>query len=471
MTATDPLFNALAGISVTRARIDTLSRNISNASTDGYSRKVQEQQSNALGVVGVGPVQRQIDTALVTAVRSSAARTAKLDVQVPMLSNIETVLGDPESNASLGGAITRLQSAFQSLSAAPEKSALYTGVIDAADGVARSFQQIYAAAEAVKTDATNQIRDGLTDINSTLKQIADVTHKIVTEGRATNDTTDLEDERDRLVDKLSQYMNVNIFETTNGGMSIYTPSGLPLFDDDVNSLSLDASQNVQVNFNLGPPVSIKVTNGKLGGLLEMRDTTVPGIESQLDAMASSLTLEFYTPPVPPATTPTGLGIPLFNDNASTTYDPASTPTQTAGYASRIAVSSTIKATPTLMRDGASATPLDPADTTNIDAAVALFSRTNVAFDPATGLPATGSLIQVATDFVAGVGTTRQTAQNQLDYEKSLKQSLDDKRSSTSGVQIDDEVALLTVLQQAYAANAKVIQTAQQMMDDLFAIIR
>src|SRR5690349_12024380 len=109
---TDALSSALAGLSTTRALIDTVSRNVTNASTPGYTRKTQDTLTGPLGAVITGPVTRQVDDALIRSIRDSTSTASKLDVTASMLSQIETAFGSPDANNSLSGAITQLQTAY-----------------------------------------------------------------------------------------------------------------------------------------------------------------------------------------------------------------------------------------------------------------------------------------------------------------------------------------------------------------------
>src|SRR5206468_1573049 len=141
---------------------------------------------------------------------------------------------------------------------------------------------------------------------------------------------------------------------------------------------------------VGPVIVIK--NGSLGGLLAIRDQTMPTIESQLDDQARAITLEFNN-----------IGIDLFNDGGSVAFPPAPppnpvapgqpllplAPAQVVGFAKRIAVNLAVANAPTTIRDGNSPVPLQPGDTSFIDQVTALFERTDVAFDATTGLPAQG----------------------------------------------------------------------------------
>jgi flagellar hook-associated protein 1 FlgK len=321
--------------------------------------------------------------------------------------------------------------------------------------VAHTFQQLYSRAEDVRTDTNNRITQAVSDVNAALKKINDLNTSIATQSNGI-DTTDLEDQRDQALLQLGGLMDFTMFKQSNGSIAIYSKQGMPLLDHTVHPISVTGIGTKPAVLPDPPVVVIKT--GSLGGLLNVRDTQIPQLEGQLDDMARALTQAFSDPP-PPAAPPNGVGVELFNDGGGTTYSAASA----TGYARRISVNVAIRTNPELIRNSASL-----GDTTTIDRAVALFSRTDIAFT-ANGLPATGSLTQVATDFIAAQSSARQNAQAGVDNQTALKESFETKLSSLTGVNLDQEMAELIVFQQAYAANARMIQTAKDIVDDLMRI--
>jgi flagellar hook-associated protein 1 len=464
---TDALNTALAGLATTSALINTVSRNVTNASTPGYSRKTQDTITGPLGTVILGPVTRQVDDALNRSIRESTSAASKLDVTASTLSQIVSAFGSPDANSSLSGAITQLQTAFSNLSTSPQKSTLYQAVVDSANNLATTFHQLYSDVEAARTNADNQITDAVNTVNQTLDQLQQVNASISSD--ATGDTTDLQDKQDQLLSSLSQQLDIVTFKKSNGAVAVYTKSGTQLLDVTVNHLS--ASNIAAPPLAAPAPNAVLIGGGTIGGLLAMRDQTAPQIESQLDDMARAITQQFQ-----------GIGVELFNDAGSTSFNPSAVPpavaTPLAAYASRIAVNSAVVANPTYLRDGTPTgsppTPqpvLDAGDTTNIDKALALFQSTTVSFNASIGLPATGTLAGVAAEFVSGVSNSQVSAQNALDYQNTLTQSYTTKQSTISGVSIDDEMGHLVQLQQAYAANARLIQTAQELVSDLLNAVQ
>jgi flagellar hook-associated protein 1 FlgK len=467
---------ALAGLDVTKARIDTLTRNITNAQTPGYTKKVDTATTGMLGQVRLGSVTRSVDEALLQSLRNSTGTQNQLQTTVTLLSQLETSFGTPAASTSLSAQLTNLQTAFQNLSLNPEKTSLLNSVIDAGDSVARTLSNLTQTVSQISTNANLQLQQSVTVVNQTLQSIVALNNQIST-GSVDGDVTDLQDQRDNALNTLSGLMDITTFKQPNGAIAVYTRSGQPLADSTAASVSLGGSTGLLWNSPPAAASPIQVSSGTIAGLLSVQKTTVPAVQAQLDDIARTLTVEFNA-----------IGIPLFSDGGTAPLagvDPALPisaanpvdPVQLAGYAGRIAVDQTVRSNPNIIHDGAVAPAgvgpvvagpaLAPGDTSVIDQAVALFSRTNVAFTASTGLPASGGLIQVTSDFVANQSRERSNAENALNSEKALVQAVQDKISAASGVNIDDQVAQLQVLQNAYSANARVLQACKDMYTTLF----
>jgi flagellar hook-associated protein 1 FlgK len=254
-------------------------------------------------------------------------------------------------------------------------------------------------------------------------------------------------------------MDITTFSKPNGAVAVYTRDGKPLVDSAVATIGLGGPTGVMWSIPNSPTASVNVQSGTIGGLLNLQNTTLPAVQGQLDDIARALTVEFNA-----------INVPIFYQPGVTPFNPASD----TGYAGIIAVNPTV--TQSTIHDGAvpaqnlvAGTPLAPGDTTFIDKVVALFNRTNVGFT-AAGLPTSGNLAQVATDFITSQSALRANAEDALKSETTLNQTLQSKFSAESGVNVDDEVAQLSVLQNAYAANARVLQTSKDMFTTLFNAI-
>ena len=465
----DALNSALAGLDVTKARIDLISQNIANAQTPGYTDKTVNQTTGTLGQVVMGPVQRNVSEQLQQSLNDTTGTVNQLQTSVTLLSQIETSFGTPSADSSLASAVTNLQNAFQDLSVNPEQATLFNSVLDQAGALARNLNSLSQTVQNTNASATQQIQQAVTNVNTALQSVDSINKQIVADG-ALGDTTNLQDQRDQAISTLSGLMDVTTFTKPDGTVAVYSADGKPLVDNTAATLSTSGT-NIQWNMPPSAPANITVSSGTIAGLQSLQTTTLPGIQSQLDDIARALTVSFNN-----------INVPLFNDggtspllgsNPGLPISPGNpvNPTQLTGYAARIAVNQAVIATPTILRDANSPTPLAPADTTNINAAVALFSSNSITFNAAIGLPPSSSFVQAATDFVASQSTLRANAQAQLTSTQALQQTLTNQISSQSGVNIDQEVALLAVLQNTYSANARVLTTTQNIYTSLFNAIQ
>ena len=177
--STDPLTLSLAGLDVTRARIDTITRNISNAQTAGYVKKTDSQTVGNLGQVTLGPIQRNVNEALLKSLRDTTGTQNKLQTTVTLLSQLESSFGTPSANTSLSSRITDLQNAFQDLSVNPEKSSLYSTVISAANDVTQTLHQLSQTVTDTGTNAGTQLHQAVTSVNETLTALNNVNNQII----------------------------------------------------------------------------------------------------------------------------------------------------------------------------------------------------------------------------------------------------------------------------------------------------
>jgi flagellar hook-associated protein 1 FlgK len=82
-----------------------------------------------------------------------------------------------------------------------------------------------------------------------------------------------------------------------------------------------------------------------------------------------------------------------------------------------------------------------------------------------------SFVEYAAASISVVSTNSAHSKEQLDYQNTLSDALNNQYTSFSGVNLDEEVANMILFQQAYNAAAKVITTLKDMLDTLVNIIR
>ena len=165
-------------------------------------------------------------------------------------------------------------------------------------------------------------------------------------------------------------------------------------------------------------------------------------------------------------------LPLFTDNGGL-YSGAITAngSQMTGLAARISVNTALLGDPsrTIVY---STNPLTAAgDTTRSDFIITQLSTATYRYSPQTGIgttgaPFTGTLTNFTKQFISQQGEAATAAKQLADGQDVVLNTLQKKQSQVSGVNIDDEMAHLLALQNAYSANARVMSSIKQMYDTL-----
>ena len=151
---------------------------------------------------------------------------------------------------------------------------------------------------------------------------------------------------------VAEQIDINVMKRSDGTISILDHYGQPLLEDTYKPLSIDTTViSPQVAYPGGiPPIRLgdpatgtdvtgQLRGGRLGGLIELRDQTLPRFQAQLDEFSQTLSETFST-----------AGLTLFTDINGAV--PADMPTTASiGYANQIQVSQTVQDDPTLLRDG------------------------------------------------------------------------------------------------------------------------
>jgi flagellar hook-associated protein 1 FlgK len=450
MNVGNALNTALSGLNAAQSGIDLVSRNIANASVPGYTEKTRAQTTGADGGVVAGDVRRAVEAGMQKASWDSAADVGMLDAQQRYASRITTSFGSPADATSLANLTAALGDAFQALSVSPETASAYTAVVNAADRLASGILSLYGQAQQSADDAQGELSDAVAAANRDLASI-DALNKQIMAG-AGSDTTDLQDERDRAIANIAQKLDITTFTRTDGGIAVYTKRGTALVDATANTLSVtlsaDGLAHQLVAGTAASQSQVFPRSGAIKGLLDVIDTQVPDLQAQLDNFAGNLAGAT-------AQAIGDAGKSLFNDAGETPFDPTDA-AQVRGFGARIAVNQAIVQNPASIREGGSATALAPGDTTYIDAVRDVLKSSDFA--------------GAASDIITGQSDKASALAGSLQAEKATQTAIDTRISSATGVNLDAEFSHLLQLQQAYAANARIITATQSMFDTLFAAV-
>ncbi|MBS0242129.1 MAG: flagellar hook-associated protein FlgK, partial [Proteobacteria bacterium] len=283
---------------------------------------------------------------------------------------------------------------------------------------------------------------------------------------------------------------VTVVPRANNGISLYTDSGITLFDGKVRNVSLQTvplapgSPGGAVTIDgfpaTGAGAAMPISSGKIAGLLQVRDTIAPAFGAQLDDIAATLIRDFAEQDQgSPATYPPAAGLFAASNLSSVPAAGNSVP----GLAQAIVVNANVDPAKggdlMRLRDGGISDPTNAVYNYNSSGASAYTGRVSQLLamlsavdthDPSAGLSGSSSVLDYASSSTGWLQDQRKTTSQNYSYSSALLQRSQDALSRESGVNIDDEMSRLLGLERTYQASAKLISTADSMFNALLQAI-
>ncbi|MEJ2123981.1 MAG: flagellar hook-associated protein FlgK [Alphaproteobacteria bacterium] len=300
MSLTAAMETARSNLSVLTAKTAVISRNIANTSNEFASRKIVGTATGHNGVgVHITSITRASDEALFHNVLSANSDASYQKALVDAMDQLNATINDTEQDASPAALIGKLKDALQEYSASPSELVRAQSAISAADDVATSLNSATELVQNVRSQADLEISGAVDTINSLLEQYGAVNQKVIDGTRIGSDVTDYLDQRDKILADLSQEIGIKTVAGNNYDLSIYTDSGVTLFQHTARAVTFDglASYSAVDTGNAlvidGVPVTgssatMPISSGRIKGLIEIRDDIAVTYQSQLDEMARGL---------------------------------------------------------------------------------------------------------------------------------------------------------------------------------------
>jgi flagellar hook-associated protein 1 FlgK len=339
-------------------------------------------------------------------------------------------------------------------------------VVSSAKEFASQMNRLSATIQTVESEVEMNIRYDVNDLNSSLYEVAKLNKEIFRAREGTVLHARLQDDMGRELEVIAGLVDVQASSSRNGMVSLLTSGGSELVRGvDVFDIEYDGMTGVLTagGVNITPGGGNRsFSEGSLAGLFELKDEILPGFSGQLDAMAAAVVEGFER--VAPITLD---GRGLFTD-AGGAYNA----TTIEGLASRIIVNSAADpdlggSTAVIQNGSNAAVPLS--DNSLALSMVALFNEPVVV--PTAGLGAALSLMDMATTMTGTHQQKRVSAESATKATSAAAATISSSKLNLQGVNIDDELQKLMLVEQSYAANAKVLTTVNNMLDTLMNAVR
>lgn len=478
------LANALTGLNAASRGAEVVSQNVANARTPGYARREINLSAQSLGGNGAGVkvdgITRALDRFLLTDRRLADGDAAGAGVRAQFLTLAENAIGEPGEGGSLGGLIAGLDAALVQAASRPDSQARLQEVLRASDLLVQKFASLTDTLQKARMSTDDAIDDQVGVLNRTLVQIDALNADILAQRAAGRDATALMDQRQRLVDRVAEIVPVREVMRDHDQVALYTTGGAILLEGNPATVGFAPVGVITADMTLaggalsgltvnGQPVPSgpngSLGGGTLGAQFAIRDELATDIQTQIDALARNLMDRFAAPGVDP-TLPVGQP-GLFTD-AGGTFNPLTE----AGLAGRLRINAA--ADPAQggalwrLRDGLGA--LAPANAGNATLLNALRDTLSAPLIPASGsfIGAQRSLAGLSADALSQVGGNRQASDAIKAHSEARRAALTELQLK-DGVDTDAEMQTLLLIEQAFSANARVIQTVDDLINQLIGL--
>lgn len=483
MSMSSAMSNALSGISAATRGTEVVSSNIANRNVPGYARREVELSSRVYtgngGGVSIDGVQRNVSQGLLAENRLALSSSAASNMMTTFHASMENVIGTANDDFAISSLLAGFDAALISAAARPDQEIRLNKVVDAASALAKKINSVAESVQQARSDADRSIASDVTKLNEGLGRIAKLNVQIISTSARGADTSSLEDARQAAIDELSSIVPMKVIERENGRVALYTQKGGMLLDGPKPSVfAFEPTSLVTPELNIadgslgglsvdGKPLTAfqadTFNGGSLGSAFAIRDVIAPQYQVQIDAFAR----EAYDR-MASADATVGPNEPgIFADGQS-----ALAAGNEHGFANRITINAAIDPNSGgqswRVRAGIGATQ---AGNTGESSLLTQFSAAlSDKRAPISGGLASigGSMLTYAADLSSIAASKRLRAEASSTQEgirqKSLAQSL-----LGEGVDADREMETLLSLERAYAANARVFQTANDMIDQILRL--
>ncbi len=330
----DLLQIGLSGIYSSQASLTTTSHNISNVSTEGYSRQTVDTsaagaQRLSTNFIGSGSVVTSIDRAYdqfaFTENVINTSSYAYYEQTYTQANQMDLLLSSDNTSAT-----TSVLNMFSSLSSIADNPSLLEArnvFLQDASSMVNQYNTLYSHLETQYESVNAEIDNSADVITELAQSIASLNSQIsiVTGSASGGDANDLLDKRNLAITELSEYVNTSVVAADNNMVNIYIGSGQGLVMGTVSQsvIAVDGDpdltrKELALNFN---GQSTAINGNKLGGgvgaLFNSRDNDIEVAMNQLGQSVIGLTHAINEQQKEGQTLNGEIGADIFNDINST----------------------------------------------------------------------------------------------------------------------------------------------------------
>ncbi len=457
-----------------QSALHTISHNIANKNTEGFSRQKTETMTNfpyGTGKMRIGSgaraatVQRVNNPYLEKQLASEKSNLGFLQGRAEGLSKLEQVYNE-QANEGLNLSMAKFFNAFRELSTNPESMGKRLAVKESADLLTRDFNRVSEQLKDVRKDSNAAVAVQVHEINSITGEIASLNGQVQKVEIGGGFANDERDRRDLLIKKLGELTDIKWTEGEDrtvtvslGGNNAILITGteartLEAIATPKNGLKAEGDYDIiyhQHEYAQPLVITDLIKGGKLGGTLAVRDNEVGEFTKNIDIMAyeiGSRVNDLHSQ-----------GFSAYNQAGNALFDDVQA---VEGAAERIRVQGKVMGD--VGHIAAGMDPNAPGDN-RIANMIGELQYTKSLKDGSI------SIDEYYNGMISELGLRTEKANHLAENQSGIVRQLEGFRESYSGVNVDEEVASMIEWQKQFDASARIIRTADEMLDTVLNIKR
>jgi len=301
------LRTAQSGLLSNQEALNAVSNNIANVNTPGYSRKVVNMEQRVIAGVGAGvqvsDITRKVDEGLIKSLRLELSSLNAYSARDPYYSRLQELFGRPDENTSLSHAMNTFTNSVETLALNPASTIDQSDVMRRGREVALKLNRMSDTIQELRVQADAEISTTTSRIELLLGTVNSLNNKLISNKAISVDVTDLRDQRDAALDELATLVDIRYYYRSDGDAVVFTEGGRSLVDNSPTTITHSAASalNATSNHSEGDingiyvgtaiaanDITTEIRNGKLKGLIDMRDTVLQDLQSQIDEFSAEM---------------------------------------------------------------------------------------------------------------------------------------------------------------------------------------
>ena len=444
---------ARSSLAAYQGALDVTSHNVANAANENYSRqRVELSTTNPQNLAGlfwgtgvkIDQISRARNQLTDTQIRNNNSTYNDNSKRSEILSQVESLFPEP-SDMGISSLINSFFNSWNELAVTPNSPTLRTNVVQAAQKLSSQVQTVYQGLDEIKSSLLEDAKSKVQTLNNLLKQVQTLNTQISASSIAGAENNDLLDQRDAVIDQLSQMTNISVSYNSSNA-AIISVGGVFAADQNVSVEFKISSSNDNLILTTSDGSSVaNVKGGELYAELDSYSTTISKYQNSLNDVMNTLVNAVnnvhstgYTNTNPPET-----GINFFDS-----------------YQNGI-----LKINDKILSDNNNIAVSSDGTGGNGDIALKIADLNGQKL-------LNGSTIADSySNLVSNIGNDKVSVDQVANSTQLILQQLQDQKNSYSGVSIDEEMTNVITYQRSYDASAKLITVADQMLQTVLDLVQ